>query len=117
MFVPLFFKEHPTLGDPVMLSSQHVSESKGTLLWITSRQQAYAGAIPSQVGFVAALPNRGGSDGDESACNAGDQGSIPGSRKLPGEGNGYARQNSSCLENSMDRGAWQATSVHGVTKS
>ena len=59
----------------------------------------------------------GGLDGNESACNAGDQGSIPGSRKLPGEGNGYACQNSSCLENSMDRGAWQATSVHEVTKS
>jgi len=44
-----------------------------------------------------------GSDGKESACNAGDQGSIPGLRKLPGEGNGYACQNS-CLENSMDRG-------------
>ena len=57
-----------------------------------------------------------GSDGKESACNAGDQGSIPGLRKLPGEGNGYACQNSSCLENSMDRGAWQAT-VHEVTKS
>jgi len=56
-----------------------------------------------------------GSDGKESACNAGDQGSIPGLRKLPGEGNGYACQNS-CLENSMDRGAWQAT-VHEVTKS
>ena len=104
MFVPLFFKEHPTLGDPVMLSSQHVSESKGTLLWITSRQQAYAGAIPSQVGFVAALPNRGGSDGDESACNAGELGLIPELGRSPREGNGNPLLHS-CLENPMDRGA------------
>ena len=57
----------------------------------------------------------GGSDGKESACNAGDQGSIPGSGRSPGEGNGNAFQYS-CLENPMDRGAWWAT-VHGVAKS
>ena len=47
----------------------------------------------------------GGSDSKESACNAGDPGSIPVSRKPPGEGNGYPLQYS-CLENPMDRGAW-----------
>ena len=47
----------------------------------------------------------------ESTCNVGDPGSIPGSGRSPGEGNGYPPQYS-CLENSMDRGAWQAT-VHG----
>ena len=57
----------------------------------------------------------GGSDGKESACSAGDLGSIPGSGRSPGEGNNYPLQYS-CLENSMDRGAWQAT-VHGVAKS
>ena len=57
----------------------------------------------------------GGSDGKESACSAGDLGSIPGSGRSPGEGNSYPLQYS-CLENSMDRGAWQAT-VHGVAKS
>ena len=57
----------------------------------------------------------GGSDGKESACHAGDLGSIPGSGRSPGEGNGSLLQYS-CLENSMDRGAWTAT-VHGVTKS
>ena len=56
----------------------------------------------------------GGSDGKESACNAGDLGSIPGSRSYLGEGNGNPLQYS-CLENSMDRGAWQAT-VHGVSR-
>ena len=57
----------------------------------------------------------GGSDGKESACNAGDLGSIPGLGRSLGEGNGYPLQYF-CLENSMDRGTWQAT-VHGVTKS
>ena len=38
----------------------------------------------------------GGPDGEESACNAGDQGSIPGSGRSPGEGNGYPLQNSCC---------------------
>ena len=56
----------------------------------------------------------GGSDGKESACNAGDLGSIPGLRRSPGGGHGNPLQYS-CLENPMDRGAWQAT-VHGVTK-
>ena len=46
-----------------------------------------------------------GSDGEESACNAGDLCSNPGLRRSPGEGNGYPLQYS-CLENSMDRGAW-----------
>ena len=58
----------------------------------------------------------GGSDCKESTCNAGDPGSIPGSGRSPGEGNGNPLHYS-CLENSMDReGAWWAT-VHGVTKS
>ena len=50
-----------------------------------------------------------------SASNAGDLGSIPGSGRSPGEGNGNPLQYS-CLENPMDGGAWWAT-VHGVTKS
>ena len=58
------------------------------------------------------------SSGKESSCqckNAGDAGSIPGLRRSPGEGNGNPLQYT-CLENSMDRGAWWAI-VHGVTKS
>ena len=57
----------------------------------------------------------GGLDGKEFACNVGDLDSIPGLGRSPGERNGYPRQYS-CLENSMDRGVWQAT-VDGVTKS
>ena len=47
----------------------------------------------------------GGSDGKASAYNAGDLCSIPGLGRSPGEGNGNPLQYS-CLENSMDRGAW-----------
>ena len=50
----------------------------------------------------------GGSDGEESACNAGDPGSIPGLGRSPGEGHGNPLQYS-CLENPMDRGALQTT--------
>ena len=57
----------------------------------------------------------GGSDGKESPCNAGDLGSIPGMGRSPGKWNGYPLQYS-CLENSTDRGVWQAI-VHGVAKS
>ena len=46
-----------------------------------------------------------GTNGKESACNAGDPGLIPGSGRFPGEGNGKPFQYS-CLENPMDRGAW-----------
>jgi len=56
-----------------------------------------------------------GSDGKESDSNAGDPGSISRLGRSPGEGNGNPLQYS-CLENFMDRGAWQAT-VHRVPKS
>ena len=55
----------------------------------------------------------GGSDSKQSACNAGDPGSIPGSGRSPGEVNGNPLQYS-CLENRMDIGAWWAT-VHGIS--
>ena len=57
----------------------------------------------------------GGSDSKKSACNTRDLDSISGSGRSPGEGNGYPLQHS-CLENSTDRGAWQAA-VHGVSGS
>ena len=52
--------------------------------------------------------------GKESACNAGDLGSIPGSGRSPEEGNGNPLQYS-CLENPIDRGAWQVT-VRGIAR-
>ena len=57
----------------------------------------------------------GGSEGKESACNAGDADLIPGLERSPGEQNGFPLQDS-CLENPMGRGTWQAT-VHGVAES
>ena len=59
--------------------------------------------------------NPGGSEVKASACNAGDLGSIPGSGRSPGEGNGNPLQYS-CQENSMDGEACWAT-VHGIAES
>ena len=56
-----------------------------------------------------------GPDGKESACDAGDPGSLSWSGRPSGEGNGNPLQYS-CLENPMDRGAWQPT-VYGVAES
>ena len=61
--------------------------------------------------FGVALPCS--SDGKESACNVGDLGLIPGLGRSPGEGNSSLLQYS-CLENPMDRGAWQATKSQRV---
>ena len=57
----------------------------------------------------------GGSDGNDSGCNAAHPGLILGSGRYPGEGNGNPLQYS-CLGNPIDRGAWWAT-VHGVAES
>ena len=57
----------------------------------------------------------GGSDGEESAYNAGDPGSIPGLGRSLGEGNDNPLQYC-CLENSIGRGTWQST-IHEITKS
>ena len=71
----------------------------------------------SALGSFQLLPSDPGGDsvGKESACNAGDPGSIPRSGRSPGEGNGNLLQYS-FLGNPMDRGAWQAI-FHGVAKS
>ena len=63
--------------------------------------------IHCSLGFPRSLVSK------ESACNAGDLASIPQLGRFPGEGTGKPLQYP-CLENPMDRGAWQAT-VHGVT--
>ena len=81
-----------TILQHINVSSQHIDLPKLT---------QYYTAI---MGFL------GGSNGEKSACNAGNVGSIPGLGRSTGEGNGYPLQYS-CMENSMDRGA------HGVTES
>ena len=86
-----------------------------------SPSNEYSGLISSKLlVFIKMLPSMGGGllwwlRSKESACNAGDTGSIPGSGRSPGRGGGNPLQYS-CLENSMDRGAWWAT-VHGGPKS
>ena len=77
--------------------------------------EAHGSLLSPLPSFGSSLVFAGGSDGKESACNAGDPGSILGLGRSPGEGNGYPLQ-FSCLKNSMDRGAWRAT-VHRVTDS
>ena len=65
-----------------------------------------------KAGLIAVF---GGSDSKEFPYTVGDLSSIPGLGRSPGEGNSYPLQYS-CLENSVDRGAWGAT-VHGVTNN
>ena len=69
--------------------------------------------VLSQSSLYLGFP--GGSEDKESICNAGDLGLIPVTGRSTGEGNGYPLQYS-CLENSMDRGAWWAV-VHGIAKN
>ena len=72
-------------------------------------KKARVGGIPeaSNKGRDKRTAFSGSSNSKESASNAGDQGSIPGSGRAPEEGNDNPFQYS-CLEGSMDRGAWQA---------
>ena len=77
--------------------------NKDTLLVMGIRQRG----LPWRFKFP------GGSDSKESTCNAGDPGLIPESGRSSGKGNSYPLQDS-CLENFMDRGAWQST-VHGYS--
>ena len=77
--------------------------------WRTSALPRFALPSTLSLGFLGSL------DGKASAYNAGDPGSIPGSGRSPGEGNGNPLQYS-CLENPMDQGAWWPT-VHGVAES
>ena len=81
----------------------------GCRLWGRTELDTTEATQQQQQGFP------GGSGGKEYACKAGDPGLIPGVGKYPGEGNGNPLQYS-CLDNSLARGAWQAT-VRGVVKS
>ena len=79
---------------------------------------SWAGKIPwrrDRLPTPVYLGFPGGSDGEEAACPVGDLGSVPQLGRSPGEGNGYSLQYS-YLENSTDRGTWQAA-VLGVAES
>ena len=90
------------------LDHKEVWAPKNWCFWIVVLDKTLGSPLNSK-----AFP--GDSDNKESACNSGDLRLIPGSGRSSAEGNGNPIQNS-CLENSMDRGAWWVI-VHGVTKS
>ena len=81
-----------------------------TPVWFLDPEDPGRDRLPTPV-FLG-FPGSSGSR--ESACNVGDLGSIPGSGRSPGKGNGNPLQNS-CLEDSRDRGAWRATVHEGNT--
>ena len=95
------------------LLSKRSQPENATYYMIPAKCHSEKGKIWLPIPVFLGFP--GGSDSKESACNAGDLGSIPGLGRSPGEGNGYPLQYSG-LENSMDRGTWRVT-VHGVTES
>ena len=105
------------------LSSVSSFISRPTSSWQWRKEELAAGRNVWRASVARAILGWGqarvrlscSSDGKESARNAEDLGSIPGSGRSSGEGNGNPLQYS-CLENPKDRGAWQAT-VCGVTKS
>ena len=86
----------------------------GNLCWMLTIAQDWHSSLCRLSDFNI-FKGFGGSDSIESACNAGDPRSIPGSGRSPGERNVNPFQYS-CLENSMDRGVWWAA-VHGIIKT
>ena len=82
-----------------------MKEEAGRTLHNENSNQVNMSPLPTKLSFPEC------SDGKESPCNARDPGSVPGSGRSFGDGNGYLLQYS-CLEKSMDRGSQQAT-VHG----
>ena len=104
-----FFSAQPFFV--VQLSHLYMTTGKNTALTIWT----FAGKVMSLLFNMLSRGFSGCSDGKETACNGGNPSSIPGSGRSPGGGNGYPFPYS-CLENPMDRGAWQAT-AHGVAQS
>ena len=118
---PLFWLSLHRLGSRAVVTCilLHPSSPTGgrSSWWGISASQLAISALLVPLQLAPDIKNflfPGGSDGKESACNAGDGGLIPGLGRSPGERNGNPLQYS-CLETPMDRGAWRAT-IHGVTK-
>ena len=95
-------KPAPTCSSPTRLAS-HACSMKGPL-------QTLFPSVPVLRGADVGSSFPGGTVVKNLPVNAGDPGSIPGSGRSPGEGHGYPSQYS-CLENSMDRGAWCSRSM------
>ena len=92
---------------------ENVVHSLTTLICTTTEQSPFPASMTEHTSFNHSIVPRS-SVSKESACNAKDLGLISGLGRSPGEGNGNPLHYS-CLENSMDREAWQAT-VHGVAR-
>ena len=101
-------REHGVMETKTSTFQEEESSVSGRFL----RKLQFERTLEIWMGFGQGFPCS--SVGKESACNAGDLGSIPGSGRTPGERNGNLLQYS-CLENPMDRGAWQVT-VYGVAR-
>ena len=114
----LSFRESSLTGDQTCFSDMYLRWQVGSLPLATPGKPHFMQHYTVIICIMYSIYTEGfprGSDGEESACNAGDLGSIPGLGRSPGGGHGHPLLYS-CLENPMDRGAWRAT-VHVVTKS
>ena len=103
---------HPIYNSLHLLIPNSHSILSSPALWQTQSVPCVCKSV--SVSYLSSFASRG-SDDKESTHNAGDPGCTPGSGRSPGEGSGYPLQYS-CLENSIDRGAWWAI-VHRVIKS
>ena len=109
--LPVIFGSSPPL--PLLLAKASLSSDLSLKITSCEKSQTHPTGLITTRHIMGGFP--GSSDGKASAYKAGDLGSIPGSGRSPGEGNGNTLQYS-CLENPTDQGAWWAT-VHGVAKS
>ena len=100
-------------GNPLQYSCLENSMGRGAW-WAKIHGVTKSQTRLSDFTFTFTYPS--GSEDEESACNAGDPGSIPGSGRSSGEGNGKPLQDS-CLKNFMDRAVCLWATVHGVTES
>ena len=112
-----------TKMDPISKQKEQVgcqlprkSTNRNLLKKLDNNSEPWQGVhhVPS-IGLIGICGFPGGSDGKESTCNATDLGSVPGSGRSPGGGNGNPLQYS-CPRNPMARGGWRAT-VHGAAES
>ena len=113
IFIKVQLPSNVVLASTVQQSEPAVCRHTSPHFWIPSHlgHHIALSGVPWATQWGGFLHN---SAGEESTCNSGDPGSVPGLGRSPGEGNGSPLQYS-CLKNTMDRGAWRAT-VCGVAR-